>query len=137
MNRRDARTSLMCALFCLLCWACSVHRSTRGDCLPFQGKETSLEMWSSDSSYVIAGTVILKPLGQVSVVATSAEGTREPIDAPIKDLRLSADSLSFGFAPINYELKGRCENSSQARGTFSVPQPPFGPITGRWVIRPK
>jgi hypothetical protein len=93
-------------------------------------------MWSRDSTYVVEGTVTLRDSsGRVSVIAVSRDGSGEPIDVPVDSLSLHGDSLAFGFAPIGFRLQGRCTAEGVAAGRFSVPQPPFEPITGVWVLR--
>ena len=97
-----------------------------------------LQMWSKDSSYRVNGAVRLTSgIGTVSLVAVPGEGTREPIQTPVDSLKLEGDSVSFGFAPIQFRLRGKCEGKDLAEGQFSVPQPPYEPITGRWILRRK
>lgn len=108
----------------------------RAECEALRSGVYDLHMWSGDSSYSVEGAVKLEGrTGMVSVVAVSHEGTGEPITTQIDSLRLINDSVSFRFAPIGFRLRGRCEGKDAAEGQFSVPQPPFAPITGEWTLR--
>jgi hypothetical protein len=95
-----------------------------------------LRMWSPDSSYRVGGLVKIDgDDGTVSLLALSSEGAGEPIDTKLDSLRVTSDSVWFGFAPSEFRLRGRCEGINNASGEFSLPQPPFEPITGHWVLR--
>ena len=69
-----------------------------------------------------------------SLVATNAEGTREPIRYPIDSLRRWNDSIAFQFAPIGFRLRGRCVPAGGFSGRFTVPIVPTSSISGDWTL---
>jgi len=93
-------------------------------------------MRSSQGNYSIEGVLRFDgTAGEVELVATTPEGTRERIDVPIARSEIRGDSLFLAFAPIGFELRGRCLSPVRFEGSFSVPQPPFEPIRGVWDLR--
>lgn len=114
------------------------HRPNESGCSGLAGVDSDLLMWSDDSTYTIGGSIRLDAgSGTINAVAQTPEGAREPIRASLDSLSLHHDSLSFRFAPIGIQLLGRCLSDREAAGEFTQPQPPFTPITGRWIIRPR
>jgi len=94
-----------------------------------------LEMRSSQTAYQVAGRLRFGgEAARAEVVATTSEGTREPIDAPVTRMETRGDSVFLAFAPVGFDLRGRCLSPSRLEGTFSVPQPPFEPIRGAWEL---
>jgi len=94
-----------------------------------------LQALSEEAGLKLSGTVHGPPSGLRFVgTAFSREGTGEPLDYPIDSLRIAGDSISFRFAPLGIEIRGRCSTSSTVAITFSEPQPPFKPITGRGTL---
>lgn len=105
-------------------------------CPPLQGSgEWVLDMSARGADFRVAGRLRFADQGGTTdLVATSAEGAREPLQYPVENLVVSGDSVSFSFAPIGYRLRGRCTGQDSIHGTFSVPQPPFDDLTGRWTL---
>jgi hypothetical protein len=141
-SRRKSMFGLAMALNFVLLVACASQHSDDAarelGCAELRTGTFELHMLSRDSSYRVDGPVTLTSgIGTVSLVAVSGEGMREPIQTPVDSLKLEGDSVSFGFAPIQFRLRGKCEGKDLAEGQFSVPQPPFEPITGRWALQRK
>lgn len=93
----------------------------------------TLAMHADEHGYRVVGQAhFLGGDGRVEAVASTREGTGEPISVPIDDLRTTEDSVHLRFAPIGFRLSGRCISSGVIEGEFSVPQPPFDDVLGTW-----
>lgn len=92
-------------------------------------------MSANDGNFTVDGRVrFTGENGVTEFTATTAEGTRELLEFPIQSVISTSDSVFFSFAPIGYRLRGRCVSPANFEGTFTVPQPPFEDISGRWTL---
>jgi hypothetical protein len=116
--------------------ACASSQADVQDCSPMRASGNwTLSMMADESDYRLAGVVrFWGDTAVAELVATTNEGTGELVEAPIENLNLVRDSSFFSFAPIRFHLQGRCLSPDRLEGTFSVPQPPFGDIVGRWSM---
>jgi hypothetical protein len=95
-----------------------------------------MHMEDSDSVEVLAGKVIFgDSTAWVALIATSREGTREPLDYPIQSVGATGMRLRFQFAPIGYVLDGDCFSRDSIRGEYSVQLTPNADsIRGVWSM---
>lgn len=129
------------ALVGVLAFGCSTFVQTSGRssgsssvCHELNGS-WHLRMIADDSGETVTGTIDWAGNGgKTHLVVESSEGTKEPIDDPIQNLRITGDSIRFTFAPIGFSLVGTCVVDDSMKGRFSVPQPPFEPSRGNWEM---
>lgn len=116
--------------------ACASSQPDVQDCSPMRASgEWTLTMMADETDYQLAGVVrFWSDTAVAELIATTSEGTGELVEAPIENLHVVRDSIFFSFAPIGFHLQGRCLSPDHLEGTFSVPQPPFGDIVGRWSM---
>lgn len=116
--------------------ACTSAQVEAHSCPSIQGSgDWALSMMAEEADYRVNGTVHFgKDNEVVELLAVTSEGTGELIESQIQEVRIIRDSISFTFAPIGFVLKGRCLSPDHLEGAFSVPQPPFSDIRGRWSL---
>lgn len=120
----------------LLAISCNGSPATGSPCGGPASGSWELTMKADSSAYTVNGTVSLDTIGgKVDLVATSADGGRERMRYPTRNLQFKGDSLRFDFAPLGFDLRGKCTEPKRFTGAFAVPQaPPFDSLRGSWTM---
>lgn len=120
----------LCAV-ALLAIACATRDRTSQCFIGGDIATWRVSMRDSSANYEIRGEIDLSQSGgSTRLAGISSDGMTEPINYPVRDVRVTGDSLFFAFAPIDVQVSVQCSNSVSASGTFARPNPPFDSLRG-------